>query len=252
MSQRVIESARRNLREKDGAALASILGQPSYGPLSTAVACFCASDDLLGQWRAYSQGKGFAIGFDSKALAKRWITETREGVFAPVRYSLETAMETADRHGKEIADAWKAALPGGIEAVAADSFRGGEILESDVESLARQLCGLDSLIGPLLMSAAFHKDPHFTDEREWRLVTRLASPISKKDDGGGARSRDGGLAIYRAVKFQESPDDGPIRRVRVGPGLPFEEQGRALEWTLSAFGYNGVDVLESAVPLRFV
>src|SRR5689334_21519075 len=38
--------------------------------------CFCAQSDLLSQWRGYSAGGGYAIGFRSKALLEIASLET--------------------------------------------------------------------------------------------------------------------------------------------------------------------------------
>lgn len=250
MSEQVVAALGEHVPDRDRRALKSLLGDAHVEAGALAVACLCEDGDLLGQWRAYTGGRGFAIGFDSAKLARWWTAEKREGVLAPVKYSPEMAASTAGRHASEIAEAWAALFPGGIDKAASASFEAGEVIESDVEELAKDMPEFVAMLRPLLMSAAFHKDSHFSDEREWRLVAALQAPNSPGNVQ--TRVREGGLASYRAIPFQDTPAAGPIRAIRIGPGLSFPAQRRALSLALQRMGYSGVELLGSAVPIRVV
>jgi len=103
---------------------------PEEGPFVT---CFCSEGDLLSQWRGYSSGSGYAIGFSESAL--RVIAKLLGGSLSAVIYG------RPDPHDQSL--------------FLASAMTYGQ-------SGARLIPGPGAL--------ASYKHPAFREEQEWRLV----------------------------------------------------------------------------------
>lgn len=218
----------------------SSMDQP-FGP-RTAVACFCEDGDLLSQWRGYGSPGGYALGFDPRPLLERWMTG-QEGMLLPVKYESDSIDEAANRWADTVAEEWSTAVGGDL----ATLLKGLDtVTDEAVEALAPAVWKFSKSIGHLYWVAAQYKDPSFSEEREWRLITSL-----EKGDPSTLRTRasNTGLVPYRAVAFQEEPSTSPLRAVRVGPGLDRNQQV-AVRGALRANKYRDVEVLSSEVPFR--
>lgn len=251
ISQLIKDRIKSTLPGPDGAALGIVLDMSPTGHHPLGVACFTEQGDLLSQWRAYNGGRGFAIGFDFAQLARFWVVESREGILASARYSPEAATQAAIRYADEMIEAWRTTFPGGIQRQT-DTADGGQATEDDIERGARGIYEFAQKTGHLYMSGAFHKNSHFAEEREWRLVTSIDGRNTDKLNAVQTRVLAGGLALYRPVAFQSAPQQSPIRAIRIGPGLQHDAQSRALSATLNKLQYAGVETLSSSVPLRVV
>lgn len=225
----------------------SLNGLTDHRPL--AVTCFCKHGDLLGQWRAYTGGRGFAIGFDTKALGSYWTVTQREGLLARVQYKNERSSKSASRYAKIIHTAWNDLVAERLET------SGQPPSEAEVEAVAEAMFEFTKRVGYLSMSGAFHKPPHFSQEQEWRFVTSLAgradSGMTRDPAQFEERATPFGIAVYRRVAFQDSPATSPIRAIRIGPGLDVDSQTATLERVLAKIGYTGMKIDGSTVPLRF-
>lgn len=225
----------------------SLAGFADHRPL--AVTCFCKHGDLLGQWRAYTGGRGFAIGFDTLALSTFWTVTQREGLLANVQYKDKRSKKTAARYAKIIHSAWDDLVADKLES------SGHPPSEAEVDSVAEGIHEFSRRVGYLAMSGAFHKPSHFLQEQEWRFVTSLTGRARKDDETNSSqfeeRATPFGVAVYRRIAFQESPATSPIRAIRIGPGLDVESQSATLTRVLAKYGYSNVDIDASTVPLRF-
>lgn len=222
-------------------------GFAEHQPL--AVTCFCKHGDLLGQWRAYTGGRGFAVGFDTRTLSTYWTLTQKEGLLANVQYDSARTRESAVRYAEIIHTAW--------DELVADGFHisSEEPSEEEVESVARGMFEFSKRVGYLAMSGAFHKPSHFSQEQEWRFVTSLTQR-GTKDEGTTTnefeeRATPFGIAVYRRVSFQENATASPIRAIRIGPGLDVDSQSATLTRVLEKYGYTDIEIDGSTVPLRF-
>jgi hypothetical protein len=240
---------------------------------ATFITCLCEAKDLLSQWRGYASPGGYAIGFDTRALHKNYVKRSREGILASVSYDAARSEGAAQRWATDAITRWKKEFPRGLvdhirdlaavkEAVAAneDEFREDPdgfirgVLQQDsvVDALARKLFEFhQQSFGYLPLAAAFHKDPAFSAEREWRLVT--GRPMTRDGMSQGVRFRETihGLTPYLEIQFQESPNETPISEIIIGPGNDYGQRERALRMLLLSQGYpNTIEIRPSRVPFR--
>ncbi|GAA1739520.1 DUF2971 domain-containing protein [Aeromicrobium alkaliterrae] len=208
----------------------------------TAVSCFCADGDLLSQWRGYSSPGGFAIGFDTNDLARRWIAG-RAGLFLPVVYARDDDQGTFREWAQRVANAWREALGGGLQTAVGGRNPVADSLAAEIGS---KIWRFDREVGNLDALAARFKDPSFSEEQEWRLITMIGNESSEAD----VRPSAGGLVPFRSVPFQGSSADSPVREIRVGPGLDFEREQLAVQQLLDIVGYSNVTISGSTVPFR--
>lgn len=207
----------------------------------TGVVCFCANGDLLSQWRGYAAPGGYAIGFDPSALAERWLGE--EGLFLPVEYGRETVQDSTERWADTVVAEWNAALGGDLAA------KVGGRSEADIEELVDELAPLlqsfEGAVAHLFGMAPRFKDPAFSEENEWRLIT----PLHRAGRRIATRASPSGLVPYREVAYQGDPSNTPIRAVRIGPGSDVRQR-TAVADLLRECGYQDVEVLMSELPFR--
>jgi len=187
--------------------------------MPTYAVCFCASGDLLSQWRAYSAHGGFAIGFDRNAL-ELW----PRGRLAAVDYD------------------W-IAQSARLAGIVKRTMESDALVEGS-ESAKRlaQECATD-----LWFNALFFKSAAFEAEQEWRLVdgVDLRSRIEE------LRFRDSRIGITPFIE-QEFPAgaESPIREIVVGPTAHSAQVERAVRLLLAKVGLRRVEVRRSAVSLR--
>lgn len=245
LSELMSNSIEKQTSKKEAEVICGLYQKPTH-PI--AAICFCEQGDLLSQWRGYSGETGFAIGYDSRSLARYWVLEQRSGVLAPVNYSLSEARTAAERYSSIISDAWRKLLPGGVEDMR-EKMRGMS-REEATNQLAGQLPWFFREVEYLSLTGSFHKDSSFSEEREWRFLTSLFRGTGVGNEGPETLAYEGGLKLYKQSKFQRTVSASPIRAIRMGPGLDFDSQEMALRHTLRKLGYQSVDLLRSEVPYR--
>jgi Protein of unknown function (DUF2971) len=135
---------------------------PEQGPF---VACSCSEGDLVGQWRGYSSGSGYAIGFSGAGL--RDLAESVGGSLIAVMYDHPYPRD-------------------------ASLFNGAALTVGESGS---------HLI-PAPTAPARFKHPAFREEREWRLVVPASGPsaVEPKPD---VKFRSGTLGVtpYLEIGF---------------------------------------------------
>jgi hypothetical protein len=147
------------------------------------VVCFCKKRDLLSQWRAYSGGSyGYSIGFNTNKLNN--LAASSNFVLGGSVYD-KTLQESIVN---EICDYY---LLGSI---------------TDDSTL------ISAFTTSIIESGAFFKDASFSEEAEWRLVSR---PIEARR----LHFRPGKSMIvpYYKIGIPGSSLDSPIEDVTVGP-----------------------------------
>lgn len=200
------------------------------------VACFCASRDLLSQWRGYGMNEpGVAVGLD---LSEPCFT--RGDSLRPV---LRRVIYEAELQRSLIVGLFQAWYDQFELASVEERDHGGYDLEVELQ----QLC-------------VYMKHPTFREEQEWRLI----SSVHDIDDGQRALVRHRpsrmGLTPYVVLNATESESredfDGdmprgalPLREVLLSPDISNDNAAdSALSYLLNN-GYS-VGVRSSQIPLR--
>jgi hypothetical protein len=184
-----------------------------WGPY---VACFCESGDLLSQWRAYAEGGGWALGFDSSLLPAR-VIEVDDDVemLEKVRYGKAGIDQAVERVMARIAPG-PSAHPG-----------------THGDYRAHVVCRRE---------LACAKDGAFEEEREWRLIIEQESEHQRL----AFRAGHLGLTPYVSVDWPSAA----LRRVIAGPGAHMELRTSAAKRMLQDEGLGQVDVGPSEAPFR--
>lgn len=187
-----------------------------YGRHAAYVACFCEEGDLLSQWRGYSSGGGYALGFDLGGLCEV------QGPDADLMPRLVRVHYGVGR----------------IMAVVGPVI-GAIVHNGEADPGAQGGTEGRSLVFPTL---AGMKHPAFEEEREWRLI--VAGGLSDKV----VRFRQGAIAPtpYMALTFAPTA----LRRVVVGPGPHAELRRDGVARLLGASGEWEAQVLLPNAPFR--
>jgi hypothetical protein len=210
-----------------------VLGQ--LDELRFYAACFCEDGDLLGQWRAYgNSGGGYAIGFDVPAMMSNLflgdVPQLGNRTLQKVDYDPESQQKSVRRVLKG---------PVSISNDCLNKFRNHPDL---VDAL--RAC-VSHTVKSLVREQSRIKHPLFREEREWRIVE------IEREAKAFRISRAGLL-----VPFIELPLGGSPRRstfvaeLRWGPTLTPELAKLSLETLAESFGYQGLTIQGSLIPLR--
>lgn len=233
--------------ELDGYAISRLEGRLRSGIEFLDGLGFCLSEegDLLSQWRGYADdGRGLSIGFRSDYFEK-----------------LSEAVRLRDEHGftlKKLAydiDGQRSVAEDGFGKLKAlielGAFRpeDGSLLfpSSEEQKQVIQVATRDAHFQILgLMLRMFDiKNPAFSEEREWRLVS--FSHKSMQDAGMGHRACGDKIVPFLEFSF-EDVGVPPIARVVLGPKhqTPLHVISRLLE----SKRFDGVEVVKSAATYR--
>jgi hypothetical protein len=207
--------------------------------------CFCEDGNLLSQWRGYGgKGGGYALGFDFFHLTRLL---SRPCVLRRVLYDVQQQRAIVESTTERFCDL--------LRAVAADS--------SAEDALPKFCQSFSSVVGEYLFSFK-HQD--FREEREWRLVTALASNFTIQPEPEKRvvrfRSFGGNIIPFCEVKFdnavQASQIDElglpfPIVDVVVGPTLSPEMNRDSVMLLLTQINPQYYPIIrESGIPLRWL
>jgi hypothetical protein len=189
------------------------------------IVCFCESDSLLSQWRAYAgQGQGFAIGFSPDRLKSRLAelaTATTSAklfkvIYEPkeqrqfVHLAIDTILEAFRNHSAQDVLDWH----------------------------------------PMVFSemAFSFKHPAFKEELEWRVVfmPRDANEVDVRTSGGK-------LVPYAKIPICESGKNPPYTSIVHGPTLDSAQTTRALKMLLGKAHpefWENIPITGATAPLR--
>jgi Protein of unknown function (DUF2971) len=194
---------------------------------TTYAACFCESDDLLSQWRAYGSGDGstgYSLGFQVDGLPSGSGMSVDSVIYDPRHQRDRTVSlvnSTLNDDALEETDKWNA------------------------------------LFWLLQMLAVRMKHPSFEAEREWRLMLSDPSKDSQFSPPDNLRHRPGRFAPIPYVEIEPLLTVGAngakllrLASVRYGPSSAPKLAREALESILWRYGYESVAVLGSEAPLR--
>ncbi|MGA2529821.1 MAG: DUF2971 domain-containing protein [Acidimicrobiales bacterium] len=209
-----------------------IVNEALFSRSSSYVACFSEERDDLNQWRAYSGGGGYALGFDTEAL--RTLCDVQPGV----TFQLRQVIYDQDKQGETLQKAYDDSL-GAHRPESGDpgcaNLWPANVAADVLAELSRTL--------PALKHSAFEK------ENEWRLQAYHLP----KDAGASVKFRAtaNGPAPYLDFNLMLG-SDLPLREVIIGPSRDLDVTKHAIEMLLRRLGMEDLvdDVYPSKVPLR--
>ena len=199
-------------------------------------ACFCADGDLLSQWRAYADsGGGYAIGFDTAALLR-----SVQGKMGLQRRAWGSRLQQVDYdpHTQENI----------IRPICAGFALIGKTCTQEFRRHRQLRDAIAQCIGSLFLTLAPElsrvKSPSFREEQEWRIA------VLQEDLPRTFRVSRGGLLVPYLELSLPGPDSGVIAEFRWGPTLSPQLARLGLQTCAEAFGYTGLEVNGSSIPLR--
>jgi len=201
------------------------------------VCSFSSAGNDLGQWRAYADnGKGFALGFDTKELEDAF---TKNGVI-PIANNATFPVTYRD---KQLEELHRQNIEGIFDLI---SLPRGQNLSSEVIQLYVQELSI-RLALHTLRTGIFFKHEAYINEREYRFLEihrgDIAAPEVK------LRNRP-----YSLVKFREfdwrTKAKGALRRIVVGPAADREKAGRFVEDCIRQFHNTSIELSFSDIPYR--
>lgn len=202
------------------------------------VACFCEEGDLLSQWRGYASPGGYSLGFAvDHCKVPEWVAP-----FFPVTYDQGSARMTASAWASGAADRLLQVFDERL-----DSAIAGGSPQKAISQLIEEF-GRDQF-NTLEAIAATLKDPSFSEEREWRV---LSESHPQADGDREVLFRTGPLGPTPYITVPLSPDEEPLplREIIVGPGPNSRARAEAVRMLLWKHGYPEVPVVTSKVPYR--
>jgi hypothetical protein len=190
------------------------------------VCSFSAEGDLLSQWRGYCpQGTGYSIGFDSGKLLD--LARNHNFLLAPCQYDLDSqktiVVDSINQGTKQVLDC--SANPEDAEIKKA-SWR---------------------MIRVLAVIAGFLKHDSFSEEKEWRLVSKM---IDNRVPEFGYRKGQSFIIPYFRFGLVAEPNEWPIKTVIVGPTPHKDLAADSAFQLLSSKGITGFSVTNSTIPYR--
>jgi hypothetical protein len=202
------------------------------------IACFCERDDLLTQWRAYAgSGGGYALGFSTKEIGRRWgqLDRTQDFTLRRVIYDDERQKALL----AQVIDQTSEVLATGTQGISV----------AEANNVIARCCGfVRAEVADYLLS---FKHPAFAVEEEWRIC-HVVSP----NEEGHVQFRDGAYGLTPYVCLDITPMAGvnhsrlPLARVTHGPTLNPNNVRFALNKLLRAKNYAFVQVAGSTLPVR--
>jgi len=220
-------------------------GETYRGFFETYIISFSEDNDVLSQWRAYSdQAKGCCVEFD--------FTDSR--LFTIVSEATPWALEVLPVIYDESQQ--RTLIQSGIERLLGylDST------EWTVQKIANATEAKQGIILGLLMHSfepfvtAF-KHAGFSEEKEWRGITSCASNLTEKNKK--ERNTDSGISTYLECIFIQGDEENlwqrellPITAIKYGP-LAQELSKEVIEIQLELSNYdNQVKHSKSEIPLK--
>ena len=220
------------------AAVLAVLRDP---PIRTFVTCFCEDGDLLGQWRGYAPfGGGYSIAIPSRTLLDQAHGASERG---EPRFLQRVIYDEAEKNAilRRYARAFVSAV-----APHADEFSFRR--KSSKKFLLEASMFMAGMLIPRI--AAF-KNEKFAAEREWRLLAAGHSTTGANELR--FRSRNGVVVPYVGLRMSASQAGRafPTTQIRAGPFADPFLPVQGIRDMLGALQYRNVEVVRSAVPLRF-
>lgn len=185
------------------------------------VACFCKSDNLLSQWRAYGhRGGGYNLGFTFTSNTKFYHTPDHSKqesyvILRKIIYDNNKQQEFVTEYVSSIISAAKDAIR---------YFKNHGGIPEIWESMAAMEAA--NILCDLMLS---FKNPVFSEENEWRLI--LVRQSQHKAEQLQFKENEKGLIPYFETYLIENNEDKsffPIHSIKFGPMLDVSSTKSAL------------------------
>lgn len=203
------------------------------------VCSFSTNGDELGQWRAYADnGRGYALGFDGKALENAFGTDLRSSTYH-ITYDDDV-----------LADIQRRLVEGMFDLISFDLISGrqpGRIDGATVVAYMKELAV--ALAKNALEAALFFKHEAYINEAEFRFRQLYAAKVPVP--GLKRRYRSSEVVKYREFDWRSVKPEA-LKRIVVGPAVDRHKGKRFVEDCLEAFHTGSVEVVHSGVPYRAV
>jgi len=219
------------------------------------VTCFSSDGDLLSQWRAYADdGKGIAIGFDSKQLVEAFKIKA-DGLF--IIYDSEVQKKISDIILRKCAKFY-------IEKKNQFDWGGDDAFDKFVSE--EIIFFINRYVGQFKHNA-------FNEEKEFRFDMAIDDEINKDRELLYRVGKNNLLVPHLFLKtnyldekeqrsktqqgLEELENEKqfkikrlPINSIIIGPSMNFELNQQAIGDFLKKHGYENVNIKESNVPYR--
>lgn len=186
--------------------------------------------NLLSQWRAYCPDEGgYALGFSSRHLQR--LAEAQGFDLVRCVYEKDHQRMAIDELIRETVGAYQEAREEGAP-VSSELWRRYQV----------------EFLTDFYKRAAAFKDPAFSEEQEFRLVS---GPFA--ENRGNVQYREGPSTPIPYIEFdlrEEAPNRLPISGVWVGPTPHPELAKRVLQDLMDRYALPGADVRYSGIPYR--
>lgn len=187
------------------------------------IACFCETDNVLSQWRAYGDiGGGYSLGFQfTENTFISYDLENEDESGPPLLRKLIYEREEQEKIIKEF-------LNSIVESVR-NTIKSGEYPNPRRRNHQAAVIGSD--VGNVLLDMLLSfKHPAFKEEQEWRLIHITMDNF--KPDLLKFRESPHGLIPYRSLNIFDKVDDEltfPLKTIGVGPSLDYERNLKPLK-----------------------
>jgi hypothetical protein len=185
------------------------------------ISSFCEASDLLSQWRGYGNlGKGYAIGFNLTELTR--IAKKHNFVLWPCVYDVSLQRELV----KYMIELW------------CQSFSGIRLSEKTMlKKIDTDICQLAPII----------KDPSFSEEKEWRLVSSMVEIASPRF---AFREGEYALIPYYNFPIVDKEKQNCISKIVIGPSPHMDLAQNSLKTFLESQKLECVSIETSKIPFR--
>ncbi|MBU0621528.1 MAG: DUF2971 domain-containing protein [Gammaproteobacteria bacterium] len=201
------------------------------------VCSFSTDGNDLGQWRAYADnGRGYAIGFDAKALEDAFTKENGAPIPNNCTFHLDYKDAVLENIHRQMIERMfdLISLP-----------RGRNLDSTTINSYMTELSVLLSV--HVLRSALFFKHGAYTNEMEFRFLEVHRADVPPPEVKQRYRS-------YELVKYREFDwkrlHAGALKQIIVGPAADCRKATQFAADCMAAFGIQNVEITCSTIPYR--
>ena len=191
------------------------------------VLSLCENGNLLSQWRAYGEnGAGYSVGIATKTI--RSDTKTIRGDAVNLQKVIYEAAEQQQY----------------IQSILNKA--------EELREKADKLDVIRVLSSTLVKLTVSLKDIAFQEENEWRIIYIRREP-DENDDLRFRVSRTGIIPYLKLSPsriFNDGFDKLPITSVGYGPSLHPDLTRNVLGRMKAKYGYEGIEIIGSSIPLR--
>jgi hypothetical protein len=213
---------------------------PNDGMYQYFVISFCEDEDLLSQWREYSnRGGGYALGFDTRII--------EELADPSPALTLRRVIYDHDQQRTQISATIDAVLTELKHLVRPTA---------DVESANRIIPYFVMFLRDHLSEYHFSfKNLAFREEKEWRLILQTNFGARETVLRDMQFRASGGIAVpYVPIGLMSEPVERggrlPITKIVFGPTVDSQRAEHSLRDALDKYGYPSASIASSQVPLR--